>query len=256
MVDSVQGFAPKAWGVEKGKLAVMVHTGSVSLGKIIGGQFDALARDMYPKSMTYPESGVFALPFPGHGSRYLDAMNNGLNFALCNRMFLGVMAIRALTEALGRKVSCSLVYDAPHNFIEQKGDTFIHRKGACPADGPSDVPGYYAGYPVIVPGSMGSPSHLMSGCGNVNSLCSASHGAGRSTSRQKSRKKSGQDLRVVTKIARSNLPKRMVAEYDRKLQEEGPSSYKDIGPVVDTLVSSQIASPVCTLTPLLTVKGI
>ena len=43
------------------------------------------------------------------GARYLDAMRNAANFAFGNRLFLGLMAVRVLSEVLGRDVGARLV---------------------------------------------------------------------------------------------------------------------------------------------------
>src|SRR6185369_9092797 len=107
----------------------------------------------------------YALPTQGPHARvaadYLDAMRSAANFAFANRLFLGLMALRALREVLAREVTARLVYDAPHNLIweDEAGEgRFLHRKGACPALGPApeeEGPFRYTGQPVIIPGSMG-----------------------------------------------------------------------------------------------------
>src|SRR5262249_8912576 len=160
------------------------------------GYFLDRARALYPKELAHPEHGFYALPTRGpHGElglRYLDAMRNAANFAFANRLMLGLMTVRVLTEVLGRDVRARLVYDAPHNLV-WPGDTpdvHLHRKGACPALG-VDVaaaasPFRFTGHPVIIPGSMGAASYLLAGAGNADALCSACHGAGRSLSRNKS----------------------------------------------------------------------
>ena len=68
---------------------------------------------------------------------------------------------------------------------------YVHRKGATRAFGPSriEVPETYrnVGQPVLIPGSMGTPSYVL--CGNDNALNvsfgSACHGAGRVMSRSR-----------------------------------------------------------------------
>ncbi|MGH1364107.1 MAG: RtcB family protein [Calditrichia bacterium] len=68
-----------------------------------------------------------------------------------------------------------------HNFAwEDKGNkTVIHRKGATPAE---------KGVMGIIPGSSGTPSYLVRGLGNEESLSSSSHGAGRWHSRTQAKK--------------------------------------------------------------------
>src|SRR5262249_41997325 len=138
------------------------------------------------------------------GRHYLSAMGNAANFAYANRLFLGLMVVRALSEALGRAVEAQLVYDAPHNLVWADGDhRMVHRKGACPADGPRADADFRWGHPGIIPGSMGASSYVLRGHGAVASLCSACHGAGRLAPRQQARRGSAEELgslRVVTKV--------------------------------------------------------
>jgi tRNA-splicing ligase RtcB (3'-phosphate/5'-hydroxy nucleic acid ligase) len=175
------------------------------------------------------------------------------------------MVVRALTEALGREVEARLVYDAPHNLIWDHGDhRMIHRKGACPADGAADLggnadPAFPWGHPVIIPGSMGSSSYVLRGHGSVASLCSACHGAGRLAPRQQSRQGSTAELetlRVVTKVDGRRLRRDVRDEWERSLLEEAPSRYKDVTPVIATVVDADVASKVARLWPLLTIKGL
>jgi len=269
VIDEIlDGTTAHAWGVARGTVAIMAHSGSVGLGHPVGGFFLDKAREIYPREMKRPEHGFYAIPTRGPhavlAARYLDAMRNAANFAFGNRLFLGLMAVRVLSEVLGRDVGARLVYDAPHNLIWDDG---VHRKGACPAFGgdPSLAasPFRFTGDPVIIPGSMGAASYLLAGTGNTEALCSACHGAGRSLSRGKSRHVDPGDtferLRVVTPIDPTSpevrLRRDVLAEYHDRLREEAPYAYKDITPVVQTVEDAQIARRVARLWPLLTIKG-
>ena len=187
-------------------------------------------------------------------------MGNAGNFAYANRLFLGLMVIRALSEALGRTVTSRLVYDAPHNLVWDDGDgRMIHRKGACPADGPAGDADFPWGHPVIIPGSMGASSYVLRGHGSVASLCSACHGAGRLAPRQQARQGSAAELeplRVVTKVDGRRLRRDVREEWERSLLEEAPSRYKAVTPVIETMVGADVASKVARLWPLLTIKGL
>jgi tRNA-splicing ligase RtcB (3'-phosphate/5'-hydroxy nucleic acid ligase) len=269
----LDGGVARQWGVQRDAIAIMAHSGSVGLGHAVGGFFGDEAKRIFPKTMRQPEHGFYAIPTSGPhaalASKYLDAMHNAANFAFANRLFLGLMAIRVLSEVLGRRVNSTLVYDAPHNLIWSDGEKFIHRKGACPAPGPTNIgstPFEYVGHPVIIPGSMGAASYLLQGQGNEESLCSACHGAGRVLSRGKSRnvdaklyRETFDRLRVVTPIDPTSHEVRtrrdVLAEYHARLQEEAPYAYKDITPVVNTVEDANIAKRVARMWPLLTVKG-
>jgi tRNA-splicing ligase RtcB len=275
-VDEVlDGHTAHAWGLERDMVAIMVHSGSVGLGHAVGGHFHDLARALYPKELPQPAHGFYVLPTRGPhaatAAAYLDAMRNAANFAFANRLFLGLMALRVLSETLGRRINARLVYDAPHNLVweEPDGVTFVHRKGACPAPGPEpafESPFRYSGHPVIIPGSMGAHSFVLAGAGNLEALSSACHGAGRVLSRGDSRRvdeetynRTLERLRVVTPIDPNAYEVRsrrdVLAKYHERLKEEAPYAYKPITPVVETVEEARIARRVARLWPLLTVKG-
>jgi tRNA-splicing ligase RtcB len=198
-------------------------------------------------------------------------MRNAANFAFGNRLCLGLMVVRALSEVLRRRVEARLVYDAPHNLIwesEGCGDRFIHRKGATPAVGPDpfESPFQYTGHPVIIPGSMGAGSYVLAGAGNDALLASACHGAGRSLTRGRSSHvdddtylRAMAPLRVVTPIDPADPIVRrrrdVLLKYHRRMKEEAPYAYKPVTPVVQSVEDAGVARRVARLWPLVTVKG-
>ena len=264
------GYAARAWGVSKGQIAIMVHSGSVGLGHAVGGHFMDRARTLFPTSVKAPKGGFYPLPIAGpraeEGLFYLDGMGNAANFAFANRLFLGLMAVRAIEEATGRSVDTRLVYDAPHNLVFRSGETCLHRKGATPAEGPSLSSESGLGAPVILPGSMGAASYLLAGGGSEPALESACHGAGRALSRGKASRvprevfdREMEKLRVVGPIdPRSpSLARRrdILDKYQKRAMEEAPYAYKPVEPVVDSIGDAGIARRVARLFPLCTVKG-
>ena len=270
------GGVAHAWGLKPGMVTVMVHTGSVSIGHLCGGYFQEAVRRLHPATLKHPGNGIFILPGGGaqreEAALFWDALHNAANFAFANRMFLALMAWAGLRRVIG-DVGFSLLYDAPHNLMwpeERDGrEVVIHRKGACPARGFSamaDTPFAYHGEPVLVPGSMGASSYILVGQGQEGSLCSASHGAGRSLSRGEALKGHDEELRrflesfrVVTPVdLRRPDVRRRRDIVDRKLEEikqEAPYAYKDIGPIIQTLTDAGIARPVAEVRPLMTIKG-
>jgi len=249
------------WGLKLGTVTIMVHSGSVGLGHLVGGHFVDEAKKIFPKELKKPS--FYVLPTIGKhkklGLQYLDAMHNAANFALGNRLMLGLMAVRVLSEVLGRRIKTRLVYDAPHNLIwPQKDDTYLHRKGACPAGPPNNY--FPSGHPVIIPGSMGAESYVLVSAANVEALHSACHGAGRAMSRGAARHADDvKPLHIVTPVdpdapeirGRSDV----LTEYRRRMKEEAPDAYKPITPIIDTVEAAAIARQVATLQPLLTIKG-
>ena len=95
-------------------------------------------------------------------------------------------------------------------------DVIVHRKGATPAG---------VGLLGVIPGSMASPGFVVRGKGQIESLASASHGAGRVMSRTKA-------LQSFTWSA----VKKLLAERDVTLLSAGldevPGVYKDIETVM------------------------
>jgi tRNA-splicing ligase RtcB len=246
----------------------MIHSGSVGLGHAVGGHFMDRAREIFPKSVKAPKSGFYPLPTSGpraeEGLFYLDGMGNAANFAFANRLFLGLMAIRAIEEASGRTVDSRLVYDAPHNLVFREDDIYLHRKGATPAHGPTATD--WLGKPVIIPGSMGAASYLLAGTGHEAALESACHGAGRALSRGRAARTTREvfvretaALRVVGPIdprSPALVRRRDILEkYEKRLMEEAPYAYKPVEPIVESVEDGGIARKVARLFPLCTVKG-
>jgi len=166
------GHAARAWGMSKGCLAIMVHSGSVGLGHAIGGHFMGRAHEIFPTIVKAPAGGFYPLPTSGpraeEGLFYLDGMGNAANFAFANRLFLGLMAVRAIEEASGRTLSTKLVYDAPHNLVFRTGDSMLHRKGATPAYGPSGDD--YHGRPCLIPGCFAAGTRILMANGHYESI--------------------------------------------------------------------------------------
>jgi tRNA-splicing ligase RtcB len=268
-VDALfDGHAARAGGLSKRTVAIMIHSGSVGLGHAVGGYFMDRARALFPSTVKAPLAGFHPLPTAGplaeEGLFYLDGMGNAANFAFANRLFLGLMALRAIEEASGRTIDARLVYDAPHNLVFRAGDVCLHRKGATPAHGPQGTD--WLGKPVIVPGSMGAASYLLAGEGREGALESACHGAGRALSRGRAAHvprstfvRALEKLRVIGPIdLRSPAIARrrdILDTYEKRVMEEAPYAYKAVEPVVDSIADAGIAHKVAWLFPLCTVKG-
>jgi tRNA-splicing ligase RtcB len=180
----LDGAAAHAWGIKQGQVVIMVHTGSVMIGHLCGQYYREVVKKLFPAGVSRPENGVYLLPtegrFEAETAVFRDALHNAANFAFANRMFLAVIALKALHEVCGETES-ELLYDAPHNLVwEEEIDgekVFLHRKGATPARGVEALAGTpfaFYGEPVLVPGSMGASSFLLAGMGNKHSLSSKS----------------------------------------------------------------------------------
>ena len=256
-------------GVTAGNLAIMVHSGSVALGHAVGGHFIDRAKELFPQQMRHPKNDFYMLPMVGplqkEGKFYLESMYNAANFAFANRLFLGMMAMKAIQDVLGIDIDSRLIYDAPHNLVFAKENKYLHRKGATPAEGPQSA-SEWIGKPVIIPGSMGSASYLLTGYGNTEALESACHGAGRIMARGAASHVSDkvfdaqtEKLRIVTSVdpksPQMQMRKDIMAKYKERVKEEAPYAYKPITPVINSIEEANIARVVAKLMPLCTVKG-
>lgn len=252
IAQQLDGAKAHEWGLYTDYVGIMVHSGSVSLGYAVGSHFIDKARALWPKGVAKPKSGFYGL-YGDMAEQYIDAMVNATNFAAGNRLFLGLMVVRALSEVLGRKIKHKLLWDSPHNWVEASSLGFaVHRKGACPA---------LNGLPVLIPGSMGDSSFILKGCSNSDALHSACHGAGRASSRGKSKKATEEvkHLQVVSPIDPKSPQikgrKDILKKYEQRLAEEAPSAYKPVLPIIETVSDAWIAKPVARVHPLLTIKG-
>ena len=267
------GPAAYAWGLTPGSVVLMVHSGSLSLGHQANATGQSQARAAWPRAVPMPSNRILPMLLDERGQagrdRYLTAFANAANFAVGNRFFLAMM-LRAGLAGVAGDLASRLIYDAPHNLLWPGADgSVLHRKGATPAGGVTDLehraPEMF-GEPVIVPGSMGAPSYLLRGLGNTRALGSACHGAGRSVPRGAASRGSDaeldaflQEFRVVTPLNHRDPAvagrRDVMQAWRRDLKQEAPWAYKEVGPVVDSLRGAGVAEPVVELQPILTVKG-
>jgi RNA-splicing ligase RtcB len=269
------------YGLKKNQLVLMVHSGSISIGHICGQLFQDITKKIYKETgLKFPKNKIFPLPnnVPEY-KQFWSMLHNAANFAFANRLFLGLMFKQALSEVFGDgAIEMRQVYDTPHNLAWEDAMGYVlHRKGTSPAEGrdlwflgldekTKEEMGVACGEPVLIPGSMGSASFVMEGCGNIEALKSASHGAGRSLSRGKALKHDEKafrefltKFRIITPIDPNRRDirgrKDILKQWHDSLKKEAPFAYKDVYPVVNTLRDAKIAKPVAELQPILTLKG-
>jgi tRNA-splicing ligase RtcB (3'-phosphate/5'-hydroxy nucleic acid ligase) len=247
-----EGQTAHQWGLKDGAVCLFIHSGSLAIGGAVGNAYH------YKPGQKKDEIRVLNSDDKDFEA-FIGAMNNAANFAFANRLALGLMAEKAIAETLQIETKPRLVYDAPHNFIEAKGDLWRHRKGATPAQGSDhNITRFSAGHPALVPGSMGAASWVLAGSGSEEALQSVAHGAGRALSRSAAaqREDAGlEDLEVVTPIDPRHARSDILAEHQRRLREEAPSAYKSLEPVIDAIAEAQAARRVAKLKPIMTVKG-
>ena len=125
-----------------------------------------------------------------------------------------------ITKQLGRKPM--KMVENHHNFAWKEmingKEVIVHRKGATPAG--KNVLG-------IIPGSMTAPGFIVKGKGELASIDSASHGAGRKMSRSKAM------ASISEKDWKDELKKHGVKLLGGGL-DEAPFAYKDIEVVMQS----------------------
>jgi tRNA-splicing ligase RtcB (3'-phosphate/5'-hydroxy nucleic acid ligase) len=272
VVDQIRNEeSAQIMGLSEGLVCVMIHSGSRGVGhQACTDYLKIIDRTMPGLGISVPDRQLACVPI-GHpdADRYFGAMQAAGNFARANRQVLTDAARETFGKVFRRSakdLGMSLVYDISHNLAkieEHEVDgrlrtLCIHRKGATRAFGPShpEIPARYKeiGQPVIIPGSMGSSSFVLTGTDGAaaRSFSSTCHGAGRAMSRTQAKKKmSGAELKKEleskgTYVAKSQL---------KLLSEEAPYAYKDATAVVETCEGAGLSRVVARLRPVGVVKG-
>jgi tRNA-splicing ligase RtcB len=230
--------AAAAFGIHENDVVVSIHCGSRGLGHQIGTEF---LREMAEAAASYnielPDRELACAPIRSPlGERYLGAMRAAINCALANRQVITHLTRQAFTEIFP-DAELNLLYDVSHNTCKleshrvngRETELFVHRKGATRAFGPHtlDLPDRYSavGQPVLIGGTMGTASYILSGtvASEEKAFSSACHGAGRSMSRHAAMKHwSGRQL--VDGLARQGIL--VKSPSMRGVAEEAPGHTK------------------------------
>jgi len=230
----------------EGRVYVMLHSGSRSLGKAICDAFHRKAGALDARrGLELPDRELAYLPDDtDEHHAYWAAMTYALRFAVVNRSRMLDVVERAfgLATRIGR---FERVVDIHHNYAAWERhlgrDGIVHRKGAVRAR---------AGETVLIPGSMGTASYVGEGLGHPDAFETCEHGAGRAMSRHAARRvKSSRE--VYDEMA--TLGVSLHCGDPRLVAEEAAFAYKDIESVM--ALSADLVRPTKRLTPLGVVKG-
>ncbi len=260
-----------AFGLELGKVTVMIHSGSRGLGhQICDSSLHRMVRAAAKYGIELPDRQLCSAPLSSPEAQdYFAAMACAINFAFANRQVMAHHARKAIAHQLGSSaqgLGLSTVYDVCHNIAKWETHDVdgearrlcVHRKGATRAFGPGHeaVPKRYrsVGQPVIVPGDMGRYSYVLAGTEKAmrETFGSSCHGAGRKLSRVKA-KKMAQGRQLFRELEEKGVFVR--ADSRRTMAEEMPEAYKDVADVVEVMHAAGIAQKVAKLVPLAVVKG-
>jgi len=263
--------AARQMGLFPGQVVIQIHCGSRGLGHQICGdyvkRFHQTVREL---GIQLPDRELVCAPLQSDDGRdYLSAMNAAANYAFANRQVLTHRIRESIDQVLGGKISRRQVYqiyDIAHNMAKiethhvagKRIPVCVHRKGATRAFGPGspEIPSVYRqiGQPVLVPGSMGSASWVLTGTQSAmeKTFGSCCHGAGRLLSRSQAKKRiRGADLREELEAGGIHVRAGSLVG----LAEEAPLAYKDVDQVVSVVHEAGIAAKVARLIPLAVIKG-
>ncbi len=254
-----------AWGLEKGQMYLLIHSGSRGFGhQVCQDTLNSFVKQGYAEGL--PDKQLMAAPIKSEaGQRYFMAMAAAANFAFNNRQRILHEIRMSFQQVFGMNPEdIRLLYDVCHNIA--KFETYevdgvrrklcVHRKGATRAFGPGakELSPLFqtTGQPVMVPGDMGRSSHIMVGQGNPLTWCSSCHGAGRARSRHESLR-SWKGKNIEEHMLKQGV--HVMASSYRTIAEEMPDAYKDVDQVVDAVQQAGLARMVAKLKPHLVIKG-
>lgn len=266
--DIYDEAAAQAFGLQKGALTIMIHCGSRGLGHQICTDYVKIMMSKIDQwGYVLPDRELVCAPFTSQeGQDYFAAMSAGANFAWANRHTIGHWVRECFVKVVGKHADVKTVYDVSHNIGKRethiidgkKTDVIMHRKGATRSFGPNlpEIPAKYkaVGQPVLIPGTMGTSSYILTGTekGMDVAFGSCCHGAGRKMSRaQAKRSVRGSDLR--TQLEQRGIIIR--SDSDPGLAEEAPLAYKDVDNVVNVVHTTGLAKKVARVKPLAVIKG-
>ena len=156
------------------------------------------------------------------------------------------------------KSAIAAVLEEEHVVDGKLKTLLVHRKGSTRAFPPHHplipVDYQYTGQPVLIGGTMGTCSYILTGTekGMEETFGSTCHGAGRARSRNNSRNKLDY-AEVLEKLKTKGIAIRVASP--KLVMEEAPESYKDVTEVVNTCHDAGISKKAVKLRPIAVVKG-
>lgn len=233
---------------EEENIWVTLHSGSRGVGNKIGNYYIQKAQELCNKMfIQLPNRDLAYLPEEHElFNDYLRDLHWAQKFALLNRDEMMDRVLKDISFAVYNENGHQKDFEVErinshHNFTQIENhfgqDVWITRKGAIKADIDNKM---------MIPGSMGTKSYIVSGLGNRLSFNSAPHGAGRKFSRTKAREQ----------FSMIDFDKEMVGIVCRRtdvLLDEIPSAYKDIDMVMEN--AKELVKIEHTLKQILNAKG-
>ncbi|MCM3886771.1 RtcB family protein [Frankia sp. R82] len=233
---------------------IMLHSGSRNIGKELAEAHIGVARTLeHNAGLPDRDLAVFLAGTPQMRA-YRHDLDWAQTYARRNRDAMLAAAAAALRTLLPTLRTPTPPEDGPHagdhafalvnchhNYVAAEhhfgADVLVTRKGAISAR---------SGEMGIIPGSMGTRSYLVRGRGNPDSFHSASHGAGRTMSRNRAR-------RTFTLDDLATQTHGVECRKDAGVLDEIPAAYKNIDHVI--AAQTDLVDVVAELRAVLCVKG-
>ncbi|QKQ98829.1 RNA-splicing ligase RtcB [Candidatus Nanohaloarchaea archaeon] len=258
----------EAYGLEEDQVVIMIHSGSRGLGHQTCTNYLRKFEKEYPEIVEeIPDKELIYAPMQDELAQdYKEAMYAAANYAWANRQAITQGVRECLDTIYDDGVETELLYDVCHNIAKEEThevdgeekELLVHRKGATRAmpAGRPEVPEVYrdVGQPVLIPGSMGTASYVLSG-GEKSleiSFGSTAHGAGRLMSRTQAKQDYwGEDVQAELKRDQIFVK----AASGSTIAEEAPGVYKDIDEVIKVSDELGIGNKVAKMRPVVNIKG-
>jgi len=273
VVDEIydQAAATKM-GIEcVGQVCVMIHSGSRGLGhQVATDSIFAMEKSMSRDGIALNDRQLACARIQSpEGQEYLAAMACAANFAWVNRSAMTFLCRQAFSKVFEKspvELGMSVIYDVSHNIAKiedhmvdgQLKTLLVHRKGATRAFPPHHplIPVDYqlTGQPVLIGGTMGTCSYVLTGTdhGLRAAWGSTCHGAGRARSRNNARNKLDYK-QVMESLKVKGIAIRVASP--KLIMEEAPESYKDCDAVVATAHDAGLSKRAVRLRPIAVIKG-
>ncbi len=233
---------------DDGRIWLMLHSGSRNFGYRIAEHHSRVAAEMQPELGDLAYLDIES----EEGDAYIREMRMAMMYAFENRARMMRTLKEAVVDTL-KEVDFTAEYNIHHNYAAPEVHfgraVWVHRKGATSAK---------QGETGIIPGSMGTHSYIVRGCGNADSMHSCAHGAGRvmgrmAASRTLTREECDRAMGNV--VFGGWHPMRRRGKKGQGLLDlsEAPQAYKDIDEVIRASVD--LVEPLVRLRPLGVLKG-
>lgn len=224
---------------------ITLHSGSRNIGKELAEYHISIAKTLpHNQDLPIKDLAVFL-----KGTPEMEAYRHDLwwaqRYAATSRSVMMGLIKREVSKVIS-KTKYEDEINCHHNFVAEEThdgvEMIVTRKGAIRAN---------EGELALIPGSMATGSYIVRGLGNVQSLNSASHGAGRKLSRGAAKRAFAGDDEGASEIAKQmgNIESRR----DSGILDELPGAYKDVHKIVAD--QSNLVEAVAHLQTILCVKG-